>query len=210
MQTLTCFAPSFLAPIVEKTFGFKMRISEQTVQALKREGNPSYWIPKRVLLPEMPSVGDCWIMTYNHLHFTDEKTASQRWTFSHGVTLVNEDQTYQIQHMGPCHQVAKAMAISSSLGTAWVLNKCLWNAWVSRWMRVILLTVTSTSVPAFPWSNECYFIQVCWEDWQIMSFLVRSSRTVSCWGPNSIPVVQSCPCPQTMTDRGSSHQGGLV
>lgn len=148
----------------------------------------------------MPSVQDCWIMTYNHLHFTDEKTVSQRWTFLHQVTLVNEDQTYQIHHMDPCHQMAKAMAISSSLGTVWVLNKCLWNAWVSRWLSVILLTVTSTSIPAFPFpsilpDNKCYSIHVCWEDWQVMSFLVWSSRRISCWGPNDIPIAQRCPCP---------------
>ena len=30
--------PLFWHQLLEKTFGFKMRISEQTVQALKREG----------------------------------------------------------------------------------------------------------------------------------------------------------------------------
>lgn len=73
MQTLTCFAPSFLAPIVGKTFGFKMRISEQAVQALKREG-------KSQLLNTQESAitGDAFCARLlNHdiliLHFTAEK-----------------------------------------------------------------------------------------------------------------------------------------
>lgn len=143
---------------------------------------------------------DCWIVTCYHLHFTGEKTVSQRWTFSRRVTLVGEDWAYQVRHVDPCRHVAEPMAISSSLGTAWALNKCLKNARVGRHMSVILLTVTSTSIPAFSFPSiglipSVYSIQVCWEDRRIMSSSVQSGRRVSCWGSRNIPIIQSCPCP---------------
>lgn len=143
---------------------------------------------------------DCWIVTCYHLHFTGEKTVSQRWTFSRRVTLVGEDWAYQVRHVDPCRHVAEPMAISSSLGTAWALNKCLKNARVGRHMSVILLTVTSTSIPAFSFPSiglipSVYSIQVCWEDRRIMSSSVQSGRRVSCWCSRNIPIIQSCPCP---------------